>query len=52
MYGIEILSRGIFLWKNHAENVHQKLVADPFLISVNKPKQLLHARNYFKKNIF
>ena len=23
-----------FLWKNHAENVHQKLVPDPFLILV------------------
>ena len=34
--------------KNHEENVHQKLVPDPFLIFVNNPKQLLHARNYFE----
>ena len=34
--------------KNHKENVHQKLVPDPFLIFVNNPKQLLHARNYFE----
>ena len=40
-----------FLWKNHAENVHQKLVADPFFIFVNNPKQLLHAINSFKNKI-
>ena len=36
--------------KNHAENVHQKLVPDPFLILVNNPnpKQPLHARNSFR----
>ena len=34
--------------ENHAENLHQKLVADRFLYLVNNPKQLLHARNYFK----
>ena len=27
-----------FLWKNHAENVHQKLVPDPFIILLNNPK--------------
>ena len=26
------------LWKDHAENMHQKLVAQPFLILVNNPK--------------
>ena len=31
--------------ENHAENVHQKLVSEPFLNSVNNPKQSLHARN-------
>ena len=41
-----------FLWENHAENVHQKLVPDSFLILVNNPKQPLHARNSFKKKIF
>ena len=39
------------MWKSHAENVHQKLVPDPFLILVNNPKQPLHARNSFKKDI-
>ena len=33
-------------------NVEQKLVPDPFLILVNKPKQPLHARNSFKNKIF
>ena len=36
------------LQKTHAENMHQKLVLDPYLILVNKPKQPLHARNSFK----
>ena len=43
-------------WKNHgkiiAENMHQKLVPDPFLILVNNTKQSLHARNYFTNKIF
>ena len=34
-----------FLWKNHAEKMHQKLAPDPFLILLNNPKQPLHARN-------
>ena len=33
-----------------AENKHQKLVLDPFLMLVNYPKQPLHARIYFKKD--
>ena len=41
-----------FLWKNHAENMPQKLVPDLFIISVNNPKQSLHARNSFKCKIF
>ena len=44
--------QGTFLWKNHAENVHQRLVPDPFFILVNNVKQPLHARNYFKNKIF
>ena len=38
--------------ENHAENVHQKLVPDPFLILVNDPKQPLHAINHFKNKTF
>ena len=38
--------------ENHAENVHQKLAPDPFLILLNNPKQPLHARNSFKKRYF
>ena len=38
--------------KNHAENVHQKLIPDPFLILVNNPKQSLNARNSFTNQIF
>ena len=42
------IKKGTFLWKNHAENVNQKLVLDPFLILVRNQKQQLHARNSFK----
>ena len=41
-----------FLWKIHAENMHQKLDLDSFLILLNNPKQLLHARNSFKNKVF
>ena len=44
---IEFLYINTLLWKNHTENVHQKLVPDPFFILVNNPKQPLHARNSF-----
>ena len=37
--------------KNYTEIVHQTLVADPFLILVNNPNQLLYARNSFKNRI-
>ena len=40
-----------FVWENCTENVHQKLVSDPFLILVNNSKQPLYARNYFKDTI-
>ena len=43
---------GTFLWKSHAENVHQRLVPDSFLILVNSPKQPLDVRNSFKNRIF
>ena len=36
-----------FLWKNHAEDGHQKLVPDPSLILLNNPNQPWHAKNYF-----
>ena len=38
--------------ENHAKNVDQKLVPDPFLILLNNLKQPLHARNYFTNRIF
>ena len=38
--------------ENHDENVHRKLVPDPFLILLNNPKQPLYARNPFKNKIF
>ena len=38
--------------ENHAENVHQKLVADHFFILVNNQKQTFHARNYLKTKIY
>ena len=46
-----VLNKKTFLWKNHAEDVHQKLVPDPLLILVNNPRQPLHARNSFKSKI-
>ena len=47
-----VLKKSLFFWKNHTENVHPKLVRDPFLLSVNNSKEPLHARNYFKNKIF
>ena len=41
-----------FLWRNHAEKEHQKLVPDFFLILVSNPKQPLHARKSFENKIF
>ena len=38
--------------ENHAENVHQRLVPDPFLILVNNPKQPFMHENSFKNKIF
>ena len=38
--------------KNHAENVHQKLLPDTFLILVNNSKQPLHPRNSFENKMF
>ena len=34
------------------ENMHQKLVQDPFLILLNNPKETLHAGNSFKNQKF
>ena len=38
--------------KNDAENVHQKLAPDPFLILPNNSKQTLHAGNSFGNKKF
>ena len=46
------IKSGTFLCKNDAENMHQKLVLDPFLVLVNNPKQPLYGRNCFKNKIF
>ena len=43
-----VLNKEHFYGKNNAENMHQKLVLDSFLILANNPKQPLHARNSFK----
>ena len=34
--------------EHHAENVHQKLAPDSFLILLNNPKQILNAENSFE----
>ena len=35
--------------EKYAENVHQRLVPDLFILLVKNPKQPLHARNSFKR---
>ena len=49
---IEYYIQNIFMGKNHAEIVHQKLAPDPFLILPNNPKQTLHAENSFENKKF
>ena len=44
-----VLNKEHLYGKSHAENMHQKLVPDPFLILVKNPKQPLHS---FKNKIF
>ena len=46
-----VLNKEHFFWSD-AENVHQKLVPDSFLMLVNNPKQPLHARNSVRNKIF
>ena len=46
------LYKEYFLWKNHAENLHQKVAPDLILILLNNPKQPLQARNSFKNKVF
>ena len=41
-----------FKEKNHAENMHQKLAPDLFLILPNNPKQALHAGNSLENKKF
>ena len=47
-----VLNKQHFYGKNHAENMHQNLVPDLFLILINNPKQPFVARNYFENKIF
>ena len=47
-----VLNTKHFYGKNHAENVHQKLAPDPFLILPNNPKHTLHAGNSFGNKKF
>ena len=47
-----VLNKQHFYGKNHAENMHQNLVPDLFLILINNPKQPFDARNYFENKIF
>ena len=47
-----VLNTEHFYGKNHAENVHQKLAPDSFLILPNNPKQTLHAGNSFGNKNF
>ena len=36
------------LWKRYAENVHQQLIQDPFIL-VNNQKKSFHTRDFFFK---
>ena len=47
-----VLNKQHFYGKNHAENMHQNLVPDLFLILINNPKQPFDARNSFENKIF
>ena len=47
-----VLNAKHYYGKNHAENVYQKLVPDPFLVLPNNPKQILHAGNSFENKTF
>ena len=47
-----VLSKEHFYGKNHAINMHHKLVPDSFFILVTNPKQPLHAKNSLKNDIF
>ena len=53
-YGVETLFIDRVLNKEHfhAENMHHKLVPDPFLVLANNSKQPLHGKNYFKNKTF
>ena len=42
------LSKEHFYKKNHAENVHQKLAPDPFLILLNNPKYIAYRKFFWK----
>ena len=48
---IENLIKNIFT-KKDAENVHQKLAPDPFVILLNNPKHTFGARNSFTNKVF
>ena len=37
--------------KNHAENVHQKLAPNPFLILLNKMKEINSKIRYFEREL-
>ena len=61
-YGIKtlsidkVLNKEHLLWKNHAENVHQKVVRDPFFILANNPishcmQEILLKIRYFEREL-
>ena len=45
--------KGAFVWKNHAENMHQKIIPDSFLVLVNNQnrhymQEILLQTGYFE----
>ena len=44
-----VLNNEHFLWKNHAENVRQKLVPDPFFYFGKQPRTTMACKKFFLK---
>ena len=42
-WSIDRVSNKEIFWKKYAENVHQKLVPDSFLVLASSPKEAMHA---------
>ena len=41
-----------YFYGKYAENVHQKLAPDTFLILLDNPKRTLYTKNHYKNKVF